>query len=64
MYKLLRLTSISVIFLVLFWYISLPNPEFPKPPADAVQSNEPADVESPSRRAYFTNLTREDVIIH
>lgn len=63
MNKFLKFISF-ILFLILLWYVSLPNPEFPKPPSDAVQSMEPADTESPLRRAYFTNLTREEVIAH
>jgi len=37
---------------------------FPNPPQDSVQSKEDADIESPLRRAYFTNYTREEVIAH
>jgi len=48
----------------LFIYVLLPNPEFPKPPPDAVQSMEPADTETLLRRAYFTNLNRQEVIEH
>lgn len=50
---------IAFIFLI---YLLLPNPEFPSPPPDSLQSNEPADIETPLRRAYFTNYTREEVI--
>lgn len=55
---------IVILFVPLFYYVSIPNPPFPKPPTDAVQSKEPADTESQFRRAYFTNLTREEVINH
>jgi len=51
----------SIIFLA---YLSLPNSEFPAPPSDALQSDEPADTETPLRRAYFTNYTREEVMEH
>jgi len=44
------------------YYLLLPTPDFPKPPTDAVQSQEPADTETPLRRAYFTDFTREEVI--
>ncbi len=57
----------SVIFLItttLLFYILPKSPDFPKPPADSVQSKEPADSESPFRRAYFTNLNREEVVNH
>jgi hypothetical protein len=44
-------------------YLSLPNFSFPKPPSDALQSQEPADSENVSiRRAYFTNYTRAEVL--
>lgn len=43
-------------------YLILPNPNFPKPPPDALQSKEPADSETSFRRAYFTNYTRDQVL--
>lgn len=55
---------ISLVSLSLLFYVLLPNPEFPKPPPDAVQSMEPADTETSLRRAYFTNLNRQEVIEH
>lgn len=52
----------AVFSLVFLFYLYLPNPKFPNPPEGALQSNEPADRETPLRRAYFTNLTREEVV--
>lgn len=53
---------ISIGFLV---YLALPNPQFPSPLPDALQSQEPADIEALSeRRAYFTNATRAQVLDH
>lgn len=52
---------LSVIFVV---YLLIPAPKFPDPPPGAVQSIEEADTETPLRRAYFTNYTREQVIDH
>lgn len=52
---------LSLLFLV---YLFLPSPNFPNPPFDAYQSEEEADTETPLRRAYFTNFTREQVIDH
>lgn len=49
----------SVTFLA---YLLLPNPEFPVPPPNSLQSNEPADTESPLRRAYFTDYSREETM--
>lgn len=61
-----RITKILfILFSTLFaLYLLLPNPTFPEPPSDALQSNEPADTETPLRRAYFTNYTREEVMAH
>lgn len=50
--------------LILISYLSLPNFDFPTPPSDSLQSNEPADTETPLRRAYFTNYTRQEVMLH
>lgn len=58
--------AISAIYvvcsLVLLFYVALPNFKFPDPPKESVQSLEPADTESPLRKAYFTNLTRSEVL--
>lgn len=53
-----------LIFSLLLIYVLIPNPDFPMPPNDSIQSNEPADSETPLRRAYFTNFTREEVMKH
>jgi len=50
--------------LIFISYLSLPNFDFPSPPPDSLQSNEPADTEIPLRRAYFTNYTREEVMLN
>lgn len=42
----------------------LPAEGFPAAPEGAVQSFEPADTETPLRRAYFVNMTRDDVMAH
>lgn len=62
MKKVLRII-IVLIFSALFVYTLFPNPKFPDPPPGALQSKEPGDSENLSiRRAYFTNLTREEVM--
>ena len=50
--------------LVLLFYLSLPSPQFPKPLADVYVSGEPADIETPLRRGYYTDYTRDDVLAH
>ncbi len=52
---------ISISFLV---YLILPSPSFPSEAWDFISSTEPADKESPLRRGYFTNLTREQLMSH
>ncbi len=52
---------ISILFLI---YLSIPNQKFPDPLEDSVQSFEPADVETPLRRGYYTDLSREEVMLH
>lgn len=58
------ITGLFVLFcLVSIVYLSLPNFDFPVPPPDALQSQELGDTENLAvRRAYFTNLTRAEVL--
>lgn len=57
------LIFIYIVFsLTILFYISLPNYDFPSPPPGFVQSNEPADMENPLRKAYFTDHTRAEVL--
>lgn len=58
---LLLLAFLSVVAVV---YVIAPDREFPAPPPGSVQSMEDADTETPMRRAYFTDYTREEVIAH
>src|SRR3989344_1976234 len=51
----------SAIFIA---YLILPGYEFPIPPQDSLQSQEPADIETPLRKAYFTNYTRNGTLNH
>lgn len=56
---------ISLLFTSLLVLYVYPNsPEFPLMLPDTIQSFEPADVETPLRRGYYTNLTRDEVITH
>lgn len=64
-----RVKTVMKVALVVFWvifviYLIPVSPGFPTPPADSVQSAEPADTETSFRRAYFTNLTRDEVVDH
>ena len=39
-------------------YLALPSPEFPKNLPESIQSDEPADVETPLRKSYFSDWER------
>jgi hypothetical protein len=45
-------------------YLLLPTPGFPTPPPGVLLSDEPADTESMYRRAYYTDLSREEILGH
>ena len=59
---------IKVIFVLfgiaLMVYLAWPAPQFPKPLSDFYTSTEPADKETPLRRGYYTNLTRDQIVNH
>ncbi len=52
---------LSLLFLI---YTGLPLVDFPSDIAAALQSKEPADIETSLRRAYFTNALRAEVVEH
>lgn len=58
-----RLTAILIILLVsATGYLVIPSPAFPTPPPGSLRSDEPGDMESVYRRAYFTNLSRTELL--
>lgn len=48
--------------LLILYYLAIPNPKYPDPPPGSFVSSEPGDTEDPLRRAFFTNLSREEVV--
>lgn len=50
--------------IALLVYLALPAPSFPTTLWDFKPSEEPADKESPLRRGYYTNLTRDQLMGH
>ena len=50
--------------IVLIIYLAWPAPPFPNTLWDFTSSTEPADKETPLRRGYYTNLTREQLMSH
>lgn len=55
---------LSLLLLMMVFYSLLPSPAFPEPMAGFYQSGEPADVETPLRRGYYTNASRQEVMDH
>ena len=54
---------LSIIFLISsIYYLIYPSPSFPPPPPDPLQSADPGDTETIYRRAYYTNLTRQEIM--
>lgn len=51
-----------IISLLFVGYLLLPTFPYPRIMPDSLQSNEPGDTEDPLRRAYFTDLNREEVM--
>lgn len=51
-----------MLLLFTIYYLLLPSPSFPPPPAGSLRSNEPGDMESIYRRAYFTNYSRGEIL--
>ncbi|MDO8487923.1 MAG: hypothetical protein Q7S31_01230 [bacterium] len=60
--KKILLISACILAVATAGYLALPSPNFPAAPPGSLQSTEPADTESVFRRAYFTNLTREELM--
>lgn len=54
----------GILSILFFVYLALPNPEFPSQLPDSYQSGEPADVETPLRRGYYSDLNRAEVLSH
>lgn len=53
---------LSVVFILVTFYLFLPGPEKVPGPPDSIQSQEPGDTQDPNLRAYFTNYTRAQVM--
>lgn len=60
--KLILKILVSLFLFSIIYYLLLPSPAFPPPPPGSLQSQEPADTESIYRRAYFTNLSRQEIM--
>lgn len=53
-----------VVLLALSIYLLLPTPNFPQHPPFFLVSHEPADLETPLRRGYYTDTPREEIMNH
>lgn len=61
---MIKYVTFLVLVLIFSIYLFGAPSLFPTAPVGALQSDEPADIEDPHRRAYFTDLTREEVLMH
>lgn len=59
---MIRKLIVGLLILVTLLYLNIQSPKFPDMPPNSEQSTEPADVEDVLRKAYFTNLTRSEVL--
>lgn len=53
---------IGLIWLFCAVYLLYPDSKFPQDLPNSLRSFEPADTETPNRRAFFTNMTREQIM--
>ncbi len=61
MKRILKLVFIGLLVITGI-YLFLPGPAFPEPPPGSLISSEPADIESVYRKAYYTNLSRSEIM--
>ena len=55
--------SVTAITLLLSIYLLIPSPEFPLAlPPESLASDEPGDIKSPLVKAYFADLSREQIL--
>ena len=59
---MIKKVVVPVLLLFTIYYLLFPVPGFPPPPPDSLVSTEPADTESIYRKAYYTDLSREQII--
>lgn len=61
-----KLASLVFIGLLVFIgiYLVWPTPDLPEPPPGSLKSVEPADTETVLRQAFYTDLSRADVIAY
>lgn len=62
--RILFKTTFLLFSTIFLFYLALPSPDFPEPLNDVYISQEPADVEIPLRRGYYTDYGRAEVLAH
>jgi len=62
--KILPKATFLLFSLLFLFYLILPSPDFPEPLPGALTSKEPGDTETPLRKAYFTDLSREEILTY
>lgn len=54
--------TLLIVWIMTGCYLLMPSPRFPNIPPGSIQSSEPGDTESIYRKAYYTNLTRPEIM--
>lgn len=62
--KLSSRVFLIILLIGVYYYLLIPDPPFPNPLADSTQSTQGSDVETPFRRGYYTNTSRDEAITH
>lgn len=60
--KLVKRWALITLLVLASIYLALPSPSFPPPPSGSYISQEPADTESIYRQAFYTNLSRSEIM--
>lgn len=61
---MLKKALFIVFFIIASFYLLSPIPAFPSPPPGSLISTEPGDSESVYRRAFYTQLSRTEIIAY
>lgn len=61
---MIKKITLAAVLSLAVGYALLPGPPFPAQPPNSYKSTEPADTESPLRQAYFTNMSRQELMAY
>lgn len=62
--KLVAKLLFIAVLLGVYYYLLLPDPPFPQPIPSSTVSTQGSDIETPLRRGYYTNVSRDEAEQH